>query len=51
MVVLVQGPASVVASASVPGEVRSAVTGDWVATWIRLAAERLLSYAAEDAVL
>jgi hypothetical protein len=27
------------------------VQGDWVTTWIRLGAERLLSYAAESAVL
>jgi general stress protein 26 len=50
VVVLVEGPASVVAPASVPAEVRAAVTGDWVATWIRLTAERLLSYAAKGAV-
>jgi hypothetical protein len=50
VVVLVEGPASVVAPAGVPAEVRAAVTGDWAATWIRLTAERLLSYAAEGAV-
>jgi len=48
-VVLLEGPAEVVALAAVPAEVRAAVTGDWVATWIRLTARRLLSYAAEDA--
>ena len=47
--VLLEGPAEVVALAAVPAEVRAAVTGDWVATWIRLTARRLLSYAAEDA--
>ena len=47
VVVLVEGPAEVVALAAVPAEVRAAVTGDWVATWIRLTARRLLSYAAE----
>jgi hypothetical protein len=46
-VVVVEGPAEVVALAAVPAEVRAAVTGDWVATWIRLTAQRLLSYAAE----
>jgi len=50
VVVLVEGPATVVAPAGVPAEVRAAATGDWVATWIRLTAERLLSYAAEGAV-
>lgn len=40
VVVLVEGPASVAAPAGVPGEVRAAVTGHWVATWIRLNAER-----------
>jgi hypothetical protein len=50
VVVLVEGPASVVAAADVPAEVRAAVIGDWVATWIRLTAERLLSYASEGAV-
>jgi hypothetical protein len=50
VVVLVEGPASVVAPAEVPAEVRAAVTGDWVAVWIRVTAERLLSYAAEGAI-
>ena len=47
VVVLLEGPAEVVALAAVPAEVRAAVTGEWVATWIRLTAQRLLSYAAE----
>ena len=50
VVVLVEGPASVVAPAGMSAEVRDAVVGDWVATWIRLTAERLLSYASEGAV-
>ncbi len=50
MVVLVEGSATVVAPAGVPAEVLAAVTGDWVVTWIRLIAERLLSYASEGAV-
>jgi hypothetical protein len=29
---------------------RAAFTGDWVATWIRLRAERVLSYASEGAL-
>ena len=28
---------------------RAAATGDWVSSWIRLTAERLLSYADENA--
>jgi hypothetical protein len=50
VVVLVEGPASAVAHADVPAEVLAVVAGDWVATWIRLTAERRLSYAAEGAV-
>ena len=50
VVVLVEGAASVVAATDVPNEVLNAVSGDWVATWIRLTAERLLSYASEGAV-
>jgi hypothetical protein len=50
VVVLVEGPASVVAPGGVPAEVLAAVTGDWAPTWIRLTAERLLSYAVEGAV-
>ena len=49
VVVLAEGSASVV-PAGVPAEVRAAVTGGWVVTWIRLTAERLLSYASEGAV-
>jgi len=47
VVVLLEGPAEVVTPAAVPAEVRAAVTGEWVATWIRFTARRLLSYAAE----
>lgn len=50
VVVLVEGTATVVAPAGVPAEVRAAVTGDWAAVWIRLTAERLLSYASAGAV-
>lgn len=49
--VIVEGPAEIIVPAKVPGEVRAAVTGDWVNAWIRLKAERLLSYAAENAQL
>jgi len=47
IVVIVEGPAEIVATADVPPEVRSAVTGDWVSAWIMLRAQRLLSYAAK----
>lgn len=49
-VVLVEGRAGMVAVADVPQDVRAAVSGDWVGTWIRLTAERVLSYAAAGAV-
>jgi hypothetical protein len=48
--VLVEGTANIVAPADVPAEVRAAVPRDWPATWIRLTAERLLSYASEGAI-
>jgi hypothetical protein len=47
--VITEGPASIVALADVPADVRAAVTGDWVSEWICLTAERLLSYADESA--
>jgi hypothetical protein len=49
IVVIVEGPAEVIATAGVAADVRSAVPGDWVDAWIRLAAGRLMSYAAEGA--
>jgi len=53
--VITEGPAEVIAPAQVaeqvPADVRAAVTGDWVSAWIRLTAERLLSYADENAHL
>lgn len=45
--VLIEGPAEVLAPSQVPADVRAAFTGDWVSSWIRLTAERLLSYGAE----
>jgi Pyridoxamine 5'-phosphate oxidase len=45
--VLIEGSAEVVEPSLVPPDVRAAVTGDWVSAWIRLTAERLLSYADE----
>ena len=50
VVVILEGPAEIIAPAEVPGDVRSAARSDWVNAWIRLKAERLLSYAAESAV-
>ena len=47
--VIAEGPAEVVAPAEVPADVRAAVTGDWVTAWIRVSAERVLSYADEGA--
>ncbi|HEX9066397.1 MAG TPA: pyridoxamine 5'-phosphate oxidase family protein [Streptosporangiaceae bacterium] len=49
--VIVEGPAEVLEPAQVPADVRAAVTADWVSAWIRLTAERLLSYADEGAAL
>jgi Pyridoxamine 5'-phosphate oxidase len=48
VVVLIEGPASVIAPAGVPAEVRAAVPGNWAAAWIRLTAERLLSCTSEN---
>jgi hypothetical protein len=45
--VLIEGPAEILAPPQVPADVRAAATGDWVSAWIRVTAERLLSYAAE----
>ena len=48
--VLIEGPAEVVAPPEVPADVRAAVTADGVSAWIRLTAERPLSYADQSAV-
>ena len=50
IMVLIEGPAEVVAPTEVPADVRAAATGDWVSAWICLTAERLLSYAADGTV-
>jgi len=47
--VIAEGPAEVVEPSQVPEDVRAAVTADWVSAWIRVSAERLLSYADEEA--
>jgi hypothetical protein len=48
--VIIEGPAEVIAQALAPPDVRAAVSGDWISSWIVLRAERLLSYAAEGAL-
>lgn len=48
--VLIEGPAGVVPTGQVPADVRAAVTGDWVAGWIRIEAQRLLSYASQGSL-
>lgn len=48
--VIAEGSTEVIAPPQVPQDVRTAVSADWVDTWIRLTAERLLSYADEGAV-
>lgn len=49
--VLIEGPVEVLDPAAVPLEVREKIIGDWVATWLVLRAERVLSYAAAGARL
>jgi hypothetical protein len=38
-----------VALPEVPADVQAAATGDWATAWIRMTAERLLSYADKNA--
>jgi general stress protein 26 len=47
--VIVEGPAETLELEETPGDVRASFDRAWVSAWIRLRAERLLSYAAEDA--
>jgi hypothetical protein len=47
--VIAEGPAGTVVPSEVPADVRAAATADWISAWIRLTAERLLSYADETA--
>jgi hypothetical protein len=49
--VIIEGPAETLGLDETPGDVRAAFDRDWVSAWIRLRAERLLSYAAEGAAL
>ena len=48
--VLIEGPAEMVAPDEVPADVRAAVQGDWTGDWIRLTAQRVLSYAIEGSL-
>jgi hypothetical protein len=48
--VIAEGPAEVVAPSEVPTDVRAAAAADWVSAWICVTAERLLSYADENAL-
>jgi hypothetical protein len=48
--VIIEGPVSVVPAADAPADVRAEAGGDWASVWLRLRAERLLSYASEGAV-
>lgn len=49
--VIAEGPATIVLPPEVPDDVRAAASADWVNTWIRVDAERVLSYADEAAAL
>jgi len=47
--VLIEGSAEVVEPSLAPSDVRAAAPGDWVSAWIRLTADRLMSYRADGA--
>jgi hypothetical protein len=47
LVVLLEGLAEAIAVGDVPADVRAQVSGDWVSSWLRFQAERVMSYAAE----
>lgn len=49
VVVIAEGPAAIVRPADVPAAVRSQAGGDWAGVWLRMQAERLLSYASQNA--
>lgn len=49
--VIIEGPAAVVAPADVPAEVSASRSGEWISVWVRLDAQRLLSYASEGAAI
>ncbi|HET9896699.1 MAG TPA: pyridoxamine 5'-phosphate oxidase family protein [Streptosporangiaceae bacterium] len=47
-VVIIEGPAAVVPPDAVPANVTARFSRSWVSTWLRLDAERVLSYADEQ---
>lgn len=49
VVVIAEGPASVVEPGQVPADVRDEMSGDWVTCWLCLDAQRVLSYGAPAA--
>jgi hypothetical protein len=51
VMVVIEGAADLLPPEEVPGDVRAAIPGDWVATWVRVTPARLLSYADADARL
>jgi predicted pyridoxine 5'-phosphate oxidase superfamily flavin-nucleotide-binding protein len=50
VVVLLEGPAAIIDPAEVPADVRAAAPGDWISSWLRFTAQRVLSYAAAGAL-
>ena len=50
VIVIVEGSAAIVAPGDVPPDVRSRASSDWVGSWIRVRAERVMSYAADGAL-
>jgi Pyridoxamine 5'-phosphate oxidase len=49
--VLIEGSAEVIEPSLTPADVRAAASGDWISAWIRLTADRLMSYRAEGATV
>jgi hypothetical protein len=50
IVVSIEGNGEIVETDDVPDDVRREAPGDWIDAWIRLQAERVLSYGATGAV-
>jgi pyridoxamine 5'-phosphate oxidase-like protein len=50
VLVIIEGTGAVVPPGEVPPDVRVRADGDWVGSWIRVRAERMLSYAADGAL-
>jgi hypothetical protein len=50
IVVSIEGNGEIVETDDVPDDVRGEAPGDWIDAWIRLRAERVLSYGANGAV-